>query len=110
MTTTGFPENELRVLYLEWCSAQVARRFLELTHDEVWERSRSAAQSDGEGGVPGYLELVRRTTLLLAREMNLPGFEQWKTGYTADPDAFVGVWFEYQGESSRLPESGAGSI
>jgi hypothetical protein len=101
MTSLDPPDEELHLLYLEWCSTQVARRFLELSHDEVWERSRSAASAEsgstpssaGEppevvGRIPGYLELVRKTTLLLAREMNLPAFREWKVEYAANPGAF----------------------
>jgi len=101
MTGSEPPEEDLHLLYLEWCSTQVARRFLELSHDEVWERSRSAALADDQapplpdegspevaGRIPGYLELVRKTTLLLAREMNLPAFAEWKAEYVANPGAF----------------------
>ncbi|MEX2572423.1 MAG: hypothetical protein WD737_14080 [Gemmatimonadota bacterium] len=96
-------EEELRLLYLDWCSAQVARRFLELSHDEVWLRSNlaaalPAAPTEARGGesgsqapldrIPGYLDVVRKTTLVLAREMNLPQFADWKKEYLEDPDAF----------------------
>jgi hypothetical protein len=98
-------EETLRLLYLDWCSTQVARRFLELSLDEVWRRSHFAASlptasAEGRHGdrgsadavdrIPGYLDLVRRTALLLAQEMNLPPFPDWKQRYLADPSAFEG--------------------
>ena len=95
--------DDLRRLYLDWCSTRVAKRFLELSHDEVWLRSNLAislaADSDESvesaaaaflplDRIPDYLELVRRTTLVLAREMNLPSFAEWQTAYAADPREF----------------------
>jgi hypothetical protein len=97
-------EDDLRLRYLDWCSTQVARRFLELSHDEVWLRSHFAAslpprpeaessQSRGSPAtaverIPGYLDLVRKTALLLARELNLPAYDEWKDAYLEDPAAF----------------------
>lgn len=96
-------DEELRRLYLDWCSTQVARRFLELSLDDVWLRSDLAASipqrppPEGPGGrppafsaeqIPGYLDLVRRTALLLADEMNLPRFEEWKRSYLDDPQSY----------------------
>lgn len=100
---SGLSDDSLKLLYLDWCSAQVARRFLELSLDEVWLRSHFAASlpsSPDEGPplergpslavdrIPGYLDLVRRTALLLAREMDLPSFSDWKTQYLKDPELF----------------------
>ena len=100
---SGSSDDNLRLLYLDWCSAQVARRFLELSLDEVWLRSHFAASlpvASGEARIverppvtavdriPGYLELVRKTALLLAQEMDLPSFPEWKIQYQNDPDAF----------------------
>jgi hypothetical protein len=96
-------DDELRVRYLDWCSSQVARRFLELSEDEVWMRSRIAASQSSSSPdlhptagtsllalerIPGYLDLVRRTALVLAQEMELPTFEEWKPRYLADPAAY----------------------
>ena len=95
--------DDLRRLYLDWCSARVARRFLELSHDEVWLRSHFATSLPADTGdspesagaaflpldrIPDYLDLVRKTTLVLAREMNLPSFAEWRVAYAADPHAF----------------------
>ena len=96
-------DDSLRLLYLDWCSTQVARRFLELTLDEVWLRSHFAASlpfasadaPSAERGsllaverIPGYLDLVRKTALILAQEMNLPSFPDWKSAYLEDPKSY----------------------
>ncbi len=92
-------DEDLRLVYLDWCSTQVAKRFLELSHDEVWLRSHFAetlpagtsTEPHAPGRpepVPGYLELVRRTAVLLAQEMELPPFAEWKRRYEETPDAF----------------------
>jgi hypothetical protein len=96
---TPTEDDDLRLLYLDWCSTRVARRFLELSHDEVWLRSHLAetlpaapgepVDWTGEGAaeerVPGYLDLVRRTALLLAEEMKLPSYAEWRGEYLKDP-------------------------
>ena len=101
--TPDLTDEELRRLYLDWCSTQVARRFLELSLDDVWLRSdlaasippRSAEQGPNPSPlsfsaeqIPGYLDLVRRTALLLADEMDLPRFDEWKRSYLQNPETF----------------------
>jgi hypothetical protein len=97
-------EESLKLRYLDWCSSRVAKRFLELSHDEVWLRSDFAASlpafpADGATAlqaeapdaldrIPGYLDLVRKTALLLAREMDLPSFSEWKEEYLANPETY----------------------
>jgi hypothetical protein len=92
-------EEDLRGLYLDWCSTQVARRFLELSGDEIWLRSHSAlsatsppvSPSPSVGAVsriPDYLEIVRKTALFLAEELDLPPFPDWKERYLADPGEY----------------------
>jgi hypothetical protein len=96
-------EDPLRPLYLDWCSARVARRFLELSLDEVWLRSDFAASLPAAprephtpeassllalDRIPGYLDLVRRTALVLAQEMELPSFSEWREAYLEDPEPF----------------------
>lgn len=80
----------------------MARRFLELSLDEVWLRSHATVPSavtssgpPGEGGsftaverIPDYLEVVRRTALSLAEELNLPSFADWKEQYLRAPERF----------------------
>jgi hypothetical protein len=93
-------EEELRRRYLDWCSTQVAKRFLELSLDEVWLRSRTAGSLPTTGSppladsgqaadrIPSYLDLVRKTTLLIASEMDLPDFADWVEEYRRDPTHF----------------------
>lgn len=95
-------ETELELLYLDWCSTQVARRFLELSLDEVWLRSSLAEGVPAEplqglspdlppsvrDRIPGYLDLVRRTAVQLADEMQLPSYSEWKAIYAENPSAF----------------------
>jgi hypothetical protein len=99
---TADPSDEaLKLLYLDWCSSRVAKRFLELSVDEVWLRSDLAAtrspapppptppqSPDPLDRIPGYLDLVRRTAVVLARELDLPTFEAWKALYLQDPTAY----------------------
>jgi len=97
---TDRPERDLQRLYLDWCSTQVAKRFLELSHDEVWLRSNFVASiapdSDGAHApdfvgldrIPEYLEVVRKTALILASEMNLPSFAEWEKAYSESPRSF----------------------
>ena len=93
-------EEDLRRLYLDWCSTQVARRFLDLSGDEVWVRSTCAASLPADSGeslpaisaiarIPDYLELVRKTALMLAEEMELPSFVEWRARYLEDPGQFI---------------------
>lgn len=96
-------EQDLRLRYLDWCSVQIVRRFFELSPDEVWQRANQAdAQPTGSGdpllpdvpasalgaAPPGFLSLVRKTTLVLAQELRLPSFEAWRDAYLADPKPF----------------------
>lgn len=95
-------EADLELLYLDWCSTQVARRFLELSLDEVWLRSQVVDVASTEplpdlspefppavaNRIPGYLDLVRRTAVQLADEMQLPSYPEWKAIYSENPSAF----------------------
>jgi len=101
LTVMAIPtEESLRLLYLDWCSAQVARRFLELSVDEVWQRFDFAASREKSGSgvsrisppegsaaidrIPDYLDLVRKTAILLAEELDLPSFPVWREAYLLD--------------------------
>ena len=98
---TDISDDELRVRYLDWCSSQVAKRFLELSHDDVWFRSNNAASAPSPSPdslqsfspldrIPDYLDVVRKTALQLAREMNLPEFAEWRERYLANPATYNG--------------------
>lgn len=85
--------DELWTRYVDWCSARVAARFLELSSEQIWDladRTRSAQgmrPSAVEGESP-YLELVRQVTLELFAELGLPDYNAWLVQYREDPDPF----------------------
>jgi hypothetical protein len=80
--------------YVDWCSARIAARFLELSSDQIWEladrqRNRASQGVETMGAPPtdplrpdsGYVDLVRQVTLDLFAEMNLPDFHAWQAKY-----------------------------
>lgn len=110
-------DQELRLRYLDWCSVKIVRRFFELTPDEVWQRAEQAdARSAAPGDLPldelpvspiagaeaGFLSVVRKTALILAQELHLPAFEEWKASYLADPEPYRRDLLE-MGDSAGLP-------
>jgi hypothetical protein len=113
----------LRAKYLDWCSARIAERFLELTPDEIYELAQRAshesvtttsggasiASMQGEPVLPsewaGELEpiesfrrIVARVTEVLASTLPLPPYEEWKESYRESPGRFdeemLGFWRE----------------
>jgi hypothetical protein len=112
----GGEERVLRAKYLDWCSARVAERFLELTPDEIYELAQRASYgADPDPGrrasgsvspdapdltaSPAFLQpsveepesfrrIVEIVTQALTRDMSLPDFEAWRTAYEAAPEAF----------------------
>lgn len=54
----------LRAKYLDWCSAQVADRFLELTPDEIYQLAHQARPGAAVASEPG--EVVSRAADVLA--------------------------------------------
>ncbi|MGH7482818.1 MAG: hypothetical protein ACRELV_11735 [Longimicrobiales bacterium] len=99
MTEERSDEATLRAKYLDWCSARIADRILELTPEQVYELAHAAGEPIGaERGedVPSYRQLVERATEVLARRMDFPPFVQWAREYEADPSAYeadlVGFW------------------
>lgn len=95
-------DGDLRIRYLDWCSAKVVERFQELSLDEIWERAQRAGRSRQPQASrspaspsplspldnPGYLELVRLLSVQLADELGLPPFETWAEQYRRDPGGF----------------------
>jgi hypothetical protein len=82
--------SDLLDLYLDWCSARVAERFLSLTPDEVWQRAVALGLAEGAGGVaPGQIDLARSLAAALATELSLPGYGEWSEAYARDPAAFA---------------------
>lgn len=101
------PERVLRAKYFDWCSAQLAERFLALSPDEIFTLTERAAaeraaregrSSDGEPEPGTYRELVESLTEILSREVALPPFEEWLEDYERDPvpydEAMLGFWRE----------------
>jgi hypothetical protein len=117
-------ERVLRAKYLDWCSAKVADRFLELTPEEIYDLAHCPSSGvAGEGGVVGtavarreapaalsfpgsgegepglvYRALVERVTEVLTARLGLPPFEEWVAMYRAAPDRYeaelLGLWRE----------------
>jgi hypothetical protein len=82
--------GELWTRYVDWCSAQVAARFLELSSEQIWDlanrtRAARAGQEPLNGGGSPYLELVRQVTLELFADLGLPDYHAWLVRYRADP-------------------------
>jgi hypothetical protein len=95
------PDIDLWLLYVDWSATQINRRLLELSVDELWALANDPSAPDPADApsVPAdllpsqrspvdLLQLVRKATLSIARELNLPSFAAWKQAYTSDPSAF----------------------
>lgn len=118
-------ERILRAKYLDWCSARIAERFLQLAPDEIYEL---AHQSSGESNhttvatsdpselgsvepIASFRRIVARVTEVLAKTVPLPSFEEWSASYRASParydEELLGFWKEMvqpeQPVSARLP-------
>jgi hypothetical protein len=88
-------EHELWLRYVDWSATQINRRLLELSLDELWARANSEGLEPEAAAVPAdllpsrdsseYLQLVRRATLSIGRELGLPGFAEWRDAYLASP-------------------------
>lgn len=98
-----------RAKYLDWCSAQVADHFLALSPDEIFELAERAGREDAESSgrslsasaedeLASYRAMVERVTGVLARQLDLPGFEEWMEMYRQNPAAveaqLLGFWKE----------------
>lgn len=100
----------LRAKYLDWCSAQIADRFLSLSPDEIFELAERASQRTGlnsgaalstslaDGDLSSYRAVVEQVTEVLARELELPSLIEWQKMYESDPAAIdeqlLGFWRE----------------
>jgi hypothetical protein len=106
-------ERVLRAKYLDWCSARIAERFLELTPDEIYELAQRASREEelvsrgarsasgapvAEADVESFRALVARVTGVLASTVPIPPFEDWAVAYRASPASFdhelLGFWKE----------------
>jgi len=110
----GEERQILRAKYHDWCSARVADRFLTLTPEEIYSIAHGGGddsrgmEAAADASVPergagasslkevGYPELVERLTSALARELGLPGYEEWVEAYRRDPERYdaelIGFW------------------
>ena len=110
-------ERTLRAKYMDWCSARLAERFLDLSPEEIYALARP---EEGRGeeiesaGDPtrlpsptdeSYRSLVQRVTGALLARSSLPTFEQWAAAYGESPERFdaelLGFWKEVVEESGR---------
>lgn len=103
-------ERTLRAKYLDWCSARLAERFLDLSPEEIYELARPVPAGSGEveGGAEvatlppptdeSYRVLVQRVTESLLERTPLPTYEQWSAAYEEAPERFdaelLGLWEE----------------
>jgi hypothetical protein len=105
-------DRTLRAKYLDWCSARIAERFLDLSPEEIYELAHPVGvAAEGGGGLPvgdrapavlpppheeSYRILVKRVTEALLGRMSLPTFEQWSAAYDEAPARFdaemLGFW------------------
>lgn len=112
MPAAGSNQDVLRRKYLDWCSARIVDRFLDLTPEEIYriahgEEEGASAEADepsasfseaseaAEGRL-SYSELVERVTERLAARLRLPGFAEWERAYRSDPARYeselLGFW------------------
>jgi hypothetical protein len=119
----GGGRGTLRAKYLDWCSARLAERFLDLSPEEIYELAQPAGGAEGvatEGRsvLPhptddSYRQLVERVTEALLVRVPLPSFEQWAEAYAEDPARFdaelLGLWKEAVESESVEGESAGGT-
>ncbi len=115
-----------RAKYLDWCSARLAERFLDLSPEQIYELARpddpSAARrpeaAPGESRLPlpthrSYRSLVQRVTDVLLERTPLPTYEQWSAAYEESPERFdvelLGFWKEAVEGSESTPPADANS-
>lgn len=90
MPQSDAARGTLWVRYVDWCSAQVARRLLELSPEEFWERAERIARIDRDT-VPrsrAEVPLARQLAVELYEELGLPPFPRWCEEYQQEPDRF----------------------
>ena len=105
----GGEERVIRAKYLDWCSARIAERFLQLTPEEIYELAEVASRDDpessrgavvvsGAGGEMPFRLMVGRVTEALAESLRLPTLGEWRAWYEAAPERYeselLGFWKE----------------
>jgi hypothetical protein len=115
-----------RAKYLDWCSARLAERFLDLSPEQIYELARPndpAARSPeadlGNSRLPlptheSYRSLVQRVTDVLLERTPLPTYEQWSAAYDEAPERFdvelLGFWKEaVEGPEASPPADANGA-
>jgi hypothetical protein len=94
----------LKAKYMDWCSARLADRFLQLTPEAIYELALEASHDEavhvlagGDGmSVSSYRAMVGRVADVLAERLGLPDFEAWAAAYEKAPEQFdhelLGLW------------------
>jgi hypothetical protein len=105
----GSEERVIRAKYLDWCSARIAERFLQLTPEEIYDLAETASRGDEEslrgavvvpvrGEEMPFRWMVGRVTEALAVSLRLPTLEEWRADYRATPERYeselLGFWRE----------------
>lgn len=117
-----FGDRTRRAKYLDWCSARLAERFLDLTPEQIYKLAQpEEMKSTSDTGAAhrttlplpthqDYRALVQRVTDVLLERTPLPTFEQWSAAYDETPERFdvelLGFWKEAVGESEGVGDSG----
>lgn len=116
-----YGDRTRRAKYLDWCSARLAERFLDLTPEQIYQLARpEEMKSTSDSGdarritlpLPthqDYRGLVQRVTDVLLERTPLPTFEQWSAAYDETPERFdvelLGFWKEAVAESEGTGDS-----
>lgn len=85
MPEPGQDLDPLWIRYIDWCSAQVARRFIALSPDEIWSQASNRPDRPARNSV---LQLARALTVQIYEELKLPSFDDWRVSYLEDPARF----------------------
>ena len=90
MSQPDAARDSLWVRYVDWCSAQVARRLLEMSPEEFWDRAERQALTDGSSTplARSVVRLARHLSMELYEELGLPAFPIWVEEYRLHPDRF----------------------
>lgn len=89
MSLPDAARGSLWVRYVDWCSAQVARRLLELSPEELWERAdRLTTAGESPSLARAVVPLGRQLAVELYEELGLPPYPRWCEEYQRDPGRF----------------------
>ena len=103
MSLPDAARGSLWVRYVDWCSAQVARRLLELSPEEFWERAdRIAAEGESPSLSRTVVPLARQLAVELYEELGLPPYPLWCEEYQRDPGRFDPDILGFQAPAAAL--------